>query len=184
MSDEPLVEVSRQIPEIVIDLRYATADNFTGKVLYPVSRCFLRASVVEILKGVQNDLRALGLRLKIWDAYRPHSVQKILWEIIPDERYIADPAKGSRHNRGAAIDATLVDKEGAELEMPSAFDDFSERAHRHLKMATPAAKANFKIFDEIMAAHGFTGLRTEWWHFDAPGWERFGVLDVGLESLK
>ncbi|MFN8644953.1 MAG: M15 family metallopeptidase [Candidatus Binatia bacterium] len=122
-----------------------------------------------------------GLGLKVFDCYRPLSVQRAMWTVF-DERYVADPAKGSRHNRGAAVDLTLVDANGRELPMPTGFDDFSARAHRDYDDLPPAVLANRAQLERLMTDAGFTGLLIEWWHFDADGWERFDVLDVPLDS--
>src|SRR5579885_233016 len=130
--DKPtdLVNVATEIPTIHLDIKYATTDNFTGKKVYPVAKCYLRRSVVEKLKKVQEELLVMGLSLKIWDGYRPLSVQEIFWNLVPDERYVANPKKGSRHNRGAAVDLTIVYADsGKELLMPTAIDDFTEKAH-------------------------------------------------------
>jgi len=128
-----LVEATALVPGLRVDMRYATADNFTGKVIYPVARCLLRRAVALRLARVQAALAARGLGLKVWDCYRPLAVQQKLWDLVKDPRYVADPKKGSRHNRGAAVDLTLVDKDGRELPMPTRFDDFSEKAHRDYK---------------------------------------------------
>mgnify|MGYP000990869255 FL=1 len=126
----------------------------------------------------------MGLGLKIYDAYRPLSVQKIFWEIMPDERYVADPKKGSRHNRGMAVDLTLVDKEGKELSMPTEYDDFTEKAHRDYMNITEEQIINRKILEDVMTNYGFVGLPTEWWHFDYRGWENYEVMDVDFKDIK
>jgi D-alanyl-D-alanine dipeptidase len=182
-ADEPLVDVASFNRTIVIDIRYATPDNFTHKTLYPAARCLLRESVAKRLALVQSDLAASGLGLKVWDCYRPLSVQRKLWELVPDPRYVADPKKGSRHNRGAAVDLTLIDRaRGAELEMPTGFDDFSEKAHRDSSQASPEALRNRARLEEAMTARGFAGLPTEWWHFDASGWRAYPLLDAPLSG--
>jgi D-alanyl-D-alanine dipeptidase len=119
MNDERLVNIEAFISGIRLDIRYATANNFTKRPLYPVARCYLRKQVAERLTKVQQELQAQGLGLKVFDCYRPLSIQKQLWALLPDERYVIDPRKGSRHNRGAAVDVTLVDAKGNELEMPT-----------------------------------------------------------------
>jgi D-alanyl-D-alanine dipeptidase len=106
-----------------------------------------------------------------------------MWQIKPDPRYVANPAKGSRHNRGAAVDITLVDRNGKELEMPTGFDDFTEKAHRTYKGASTQAKKNSKLLEDAMKKYGFIPLATEWWHFDAPGWDKFSILDVGFGEI-
>ena len=179
--DEPLVDLRGVDPRVVIDMRYATPDNFTKTTLYPAGRCLLRSAVAKRLSLVQTDLEAQGLGLKAWDCYRPLSIQKKFWALVPDTRYVADPKKGSRHNRGAAVDVTLVDAGGRDLEMPTRFDDFSQRAHRDWLGAAPAALRNRQILESAMARHGFVGLATEWWHFDAKGFARYPVLDEPLD---
>lgn len=175
-----LTNVSAAVPGVRLDIRYATADNFTKAVVYPAARCLLRPEAAAALKLVQEDLAPAGMGLKVWDCYRPLSVQKRFWELVPDPRYVADPKKGSRHNRGAAVDLTLVDAAGRELEMPTGYDDFSEAAHRASTAGSPAARANAKRLEEAMLRRGFKGLSTEWWHFDFAGWEAFPLLDVPL----
>lgn len=181
-SDEPLVDVRQAIPGIVVDIRYATPDNFMKHALYPINRCLLRESVAERLALVQQDLHAQGLALKVYDGYRPLSVQKQMWAVMPDERYVANPAKGSRHNRAAAVDVTLVDTAGRELEMPCPYDEFGERAHTRYPGANPAARANRDLLIQAMQRRGFAVLETEWWHYDGPDWQRYPVLDVPLTA--
>ena len=164
------------IPGIVIDVRYATADNFMKRPLYPVAKAYARPQVAAALRAVQEDLAREGLHLKVWDAYRPHHVTVAMWEEIRNPDYVADPAKGSRHNRGAAVDVTLVDRQGRELEMPTGYDDFSP--------AAAGSNANSEKLRQVMERHGFERLPSEWWHFDYAGWERYEILDVPLKKLK
>lgn len=165
-------------PSIVIDVRYATTNNFTGKVLYPNDEMFLVKDAALRLKRVNDRLKEKGLRLKLWDAYRPLSIQKKLWETVPDDRYVADPIKGSRHNRGCAVDVTIVDSQGNELPMPTGYDDFSEKAHMDYMNLTTEQIANRQLLKDVMTAEGFTPITTEWWHYDAPGWENYPVMDI------
>lgn len=174
-------DIARLDPTIVLDIRYATKNNFTGKAVYPVARCLLRDDIAERLIRVHHALRAKGLGLRIYDCYRPLSVQKKFWAILPDERYVADPSKGSRHNRGAAVDVGLVDAAGNALAMPSEYDDFSEKAHRAYSAAPEAALKNRVILEEAMKHEGFIPFPTEWWHFDGPGWEAYPVSDFPLD---
>ncbi len=176
----PLVDAAALAPGLRLDIRYATAHNFTGRALYPAARCLLRPAVAERLAQAQAAAAAQGLGLKVYDCYRPLAVQRAMWTLVPDERYVADPAKGSRHNRGAAVDVTLVDAAGVELPMPTAFDDFSARAHRDYTDLPPDRLANRATLERLMMDAAFTGLPTEWWHFDANGWEQYEVLDVPL----
>jgi D-alanyl-D-alanine dipeptidase len=128
-SSARLVDIRTVNRNIRLDIRYATTNNFLKRKLYPISKCALRSSVAQKLALVQTDLEKIGLGLKVYDCYRPFSVTKQMWEVMPDPRYVANPARGSRHNRGAAIDLTLVDRTGKELEMPTPYDDFTEKAH-------------------------------------------------------
>jgi zinc D-Ala-D-Ala dipeptidase len=182
-----LLEPASLDASFVLDIRYATANNFTGRPVYPSARCFLRGDVAKRLVLVQQELRGKGLGLKLYDCYRPFSVQEAFWRIVPDERYVLEPrrengviVKSSRHNRGAAVDVTLVDGQGRELPMPTDYDDFSERAHRGHAGATAEARANSALLEQAMLRQGFAPLPTEWWHFDAPGWERHAPLDLPL----
>ncbi|MBM4010325.1 MAG: M15 family metallopeptidase [Planctomycetes bacterium] len=173
-----LVNVHAVDPTIVIDNRYATKANVTGMRLYPANEVFLERSAAERLARVQARLRGQSLGLKVFDGYRPLAIQKALWRIKPDPRYVADPAKGSRHNRGSAVDLTLVDAAGQELPMPSEFDEFSERSHLDFTDAPGDRLGNREILQKAMQAEGFRPLPTEWWHFDAPGWRAFPVMDA------
>jgi beta-N-acetylhexosaminidase/D-alanyl-D-alanine dipeptidase len=181
------VDIAKFAPSIRLDIRYATTNNFTHQAVYPSSRCLLRRAVAERLARVQADLQRRGLSLKIWDAYRPISVQVRFWKLMPDERYVLEPVfkdgkpvDGSKHNRGAAVDVTLVDAAGRELEMPSHFDDFSERAWRDYKGSSPLARRNMGILEDAMRKQGFLSFPTEWWHFNDPYWETYELSDVPL----
>lgn len=179
-----LVNVKRIFPTMVFDIKYATNDNVTGKVLYATAGCYLLKNIAEKLGVVQKELSYQGLALKVFDAYRPLAVQKIMWQQFPDERYVANPAKGSHHNRGAAVDVTLIDvSTGKELLMPSLYDDFSERAHRDYPMTNPEALDNSKLLEAIMKKHGFLGLLTEWWHYDDAHASTYPLLDVPFDLL-
>jgi D-alanyl-D-alanine dipeptidase len=176
------VDVGELEPGIILDIRYATADNFTGQVIYPVARCLLRRDAALRLLRAQQDLEKQGYRLIVFDCYRPLEVQKRFWEIMPDERYVADPSKGSRHNRGAAVDVSLADSGGKPLSMPTGYDDFSVKAHRDWKGASPEALKNSAILEAAMKAAGFEPFPTEWWHFDAPGWAEYPISDFPLKK--
>jgi zinc D-Ala-D-Ala dipeptidase len=175
-----LVDVVAIAPRIIIDMRYATSDNFTQKVIYASHRAYLLKHVAEALKKVSDECNALGYALKIWDAYRPLQAQHILWNLVPDERYVADPKKGSRHNRGCAVDVTLVDSNGNELDMGTAFDDFSQKAHRDYTQLSDAVIKNRNLLQNVMERNGFIGWHNEWWHFDYADWEQHPILDVPL----
>ena len=175
-----MIDIKKLSPGIIIDLRYATVNNFTGEKLYPAGDCLLCEPVAHRLARVQAKLEKEGLGLKIWDCYRPISVQKILWETAPDQRFVANPKTGSRHNRGASVDLTLVDKNGNELPMPTGFDEFSPRAYRKNKDLPPDILRNKNKLEEAMESEGFLGLPTEWWHFDSPEWKKYALRDEPL----
>ena len=178
-----MVDVQTVNPKIHIDIRYATANNFMKEILYPEARCLLRKEVAQALSQVQTSLEKQELGLKIFDGYRPLSVQKKMWARFPIEGYIANPVKGSNHNRGAAVDITLIDKEGKELPMPSAYDEFSERAHRDYMKASPQEIKNREILQQAMEKEGFHGITTEWWHFDFKDAKSLPVLDLPFSSV-
>lgn len=178
-----LVNTQKLNPTITLDIKYATTDNFTHKVVYPSAQCYLLEHVAKALNNVQQELQSQGLGLKIWDGYRPLAVQKTFWNLVPDERYVMPPSKGSRHNRGCAVDCTLVDKHGKELLMPTAFDDFSEKAHADYMDLPDQAIKNRALLQKVMTKHGFKIMRFEWWHFDFGGWEQYPILDVSFDEL-
>ena len=173
-------DVAEMDPTILLDIKYATADNFTGQVLYPSARCLLRIDVAKRLLQAQMDLQSQGYSLKLFDCYRPLSVQKKMWAIIPDSRYVADPASGSRHNRGASVDVGLVDSFGREMSMPSRFDEFSERSHSDYAGGSEEARHNRFILRRAMIQAGFQTIDTEWWHFDDPNWRAYPISDMSL----
>jgi zinc D-Ala-D-Ala dipeptidase len=176
-ADTVLIPVRSQLPNILFDVRYATTNNFTGKQLYASSNLLLRKVALDALCKAQEECMGLGFQLKIFDAYRPLSVQKILWSIVPDERYVADPAKGSRHNRGCAVDVTLCTADGQEVPMGTDYDEFTEAASAAYQHPNPTIVQNRNVLQRIMSNAGFVVLPTEWWHFDLVGWEKYGVLD-------
>ncbi len=178
-----LVELKHLSPNILLEILYATPNNFVGKAVYSSSRCFLRRKTAMRLHKAQLALEKIGLGLKVWDGYRPLSVQKIFWNLLPDSKYVADPSIGSRHNRGASVDLTLVDKAGRELPMPTGFDDFSEKASRSYQGASPVQLKNRLILEGAMAKEGFLLYPHEWWHFDDPDWNDYPILDIPLEGM-
>lgn len=179
--DTSIVYIGDVDSTILMDVRYATTNNFTGKVLYPTDKVYLRKVVADSLTRVQTYLKErYNLRIKVFDGYRPLSVQWKLWEIVPDDRYVADPRKGSRHNRGAAVDLTLVDSLGNEIDMGTPYDDFTEKAHRNYKDFDDDVLKHRAILDEAMIKFGFEPLSTEWWHFDFKGWKRFSLLNINI----
>ena len=179
---EPMVEVATVCPSIVIELRYATARNVTGQPIYPPNaRCLLRRSVAERLKKAQEELQAQKLGLKIWDAYRPAWVQRILWDAVRNPDYVGEPARGgSLHTFGAGVEVTLVDARGRELRMPTDFDDFTPAASRTYRGKDPAVAANLRTLQRAMVHAGFWVLRDEWWHFVSEDVKSFAPIDVPL----
>jgi D-alanyl-D-alanine dipeptidase len=151
---QELVDLSTFIPGIVLDIRYATPNNFMQKTLYPVAKAYLRRPAAEALRNVQADLAKEGLALKVFDAYRPYRITEMMWEPIKNPDFVADPAKGSRHNRGAAVDVTLIDKGGNELILPSTYDDFSPRARHDFNELHKAAIINRKTLLEKRRKYG------------------------------
>jgi len=176
----PLVDVGARAPDLLLDMRYATADNFLGRAVYDAARCLLAADAAERLLAAETALREEGYRLVVWDCYRPRSVQYAMWEILPDPTYVADPATGSRHNRGAAVDVGLRALDGSEVPLPTDHDDFSPRAHRDATDLPEAAIASRERLERAMTDAGWIPLASEWWHFDAPGWERNPLRDEPL----
>ena len=167
---------------IVMDVKYATTDNFVGKVLYSTNKVYLRTVVAEKLSAANSYLKEnYNLSIKIFDGYRPLSVQKQMWEIYPDDRYVANPIKGSRHNRGAAVDITLIDSDGNELEMGTPYDDFTNKAHYAYQNLPKQVLENRKLLREVMDKFGFDPITSEWWHFDFRGWTKFPILDFQIK---
>jgi D-alanyl-D-alanine dipeptidase len=177
--DLRLVEIKKYIPGIVLDIRYATTHNFTRHRMYPQARAFARLPVVLALKDVEADLKTRGLGLKIYDAYRPYTITAKFYEITPDTNFVADPRKGSKHNRGCAIDLSLIDlKTRKELDMPTGFDSFSRKAASNFSDLPQQEIVNRELLKSIMQAHGFKVIATEWWHYDFNGWEKYPLLDI------
>jgi D-alanyl-D-alanine dipeptidase/kynurenine formamidase len=180
-----LVDVVALDPTVVLDIRYATKNNVTGRVLYPSAHALLERPAAEALVRVHRELAGDGLGLVVLDAYRPWRVTKALWDATPPDRreFVADPARGSRHNRGAAVDVTLFDRAtGTPLPMPSGYDDFSERAHPTYAGGDANARRNRDLLRAAMEREGFFVHPSEWWHFDYKDWAEYPVLDVPFES--
>lgn len=180
---EYLVDLRQVLKNAEFDIRYAGARNFMGRRLYPCDACFLEQSAAQALAKTEKVIRRYGLRFRIYDAYRPLAVTRQMWNRIGDPRYVANPKTGSRHNRGCAIDLTLLDSRGRNLDMGTEFDDFSEQSHTAYANFPAEVLGNRALLREIMASAGFGVIRTEWWHFDGPNWHEFPVLDVSLNAL-
>lgn len=180
-----LVDVTKVNKNICVDIRYTTADNFTKQVLYSCAKAYLRKKVAGKLDKVQKDLEVAGLGLKVWDAYRPLSAQIKMWEVKPDANYVANPERGSKHNRGASVDVTLVNlKTGKELKMPTEFDDFTDKSKVAYNDGTSdAAQQNRDFLQHTMTRNGFLSYKNEWWHFNDSEWETYPLLDIDFEDL-
>jgi D-alanyl-D-alanine dipeptidase len=167
---EPLVDAAKLIPTLVVDLRYATEDNFLKARVYPAeARCLLLEPAAQRLAAVAQALEKKHYRLKVWDCYRPLSVQFQMWKVFPKRGYVADPNKGgSHHNRGAAVDLTLITPDGKEVEMPTGYDSFTQAAHHWYTGGTPASLEHRALLREVMEAAGFNRNPMEWWHYDLP----------------
>jgi D-alanyl-D-alanine dipeptidase len=178
----PLVDVARALPDAIVDLRYATPENALGRRVYPPgARCVLLAPVAGRLARVAERLRAEGFRLRIWDCFRPLAVQRELWRRTPTPGLVADPARGSHHNRAAAVDVALAAADGGEVPLPTGFDDFGPRARAGATRGVlPDARRNRELLRAAMRAEGFRPSRMEWWHFDAPEARGAPILHVPL----
>ncbi len=171
-------------PALLQEIPYATTYNFTGKQWYPFPAIFVHKDLAAPLRKIQQELARHGLGLKIYDGYRPLSVQQKMWDLIRDERYVSNPSKNrGRHTRGTAVDVTLVDRLGNELKMPTTFDDFTEKAHRTSNQWTAEERANSRKLEAVMSKHGFIPYPYEWWHFDFRNWKKYSPLDIGFDQL-
>ena len=177
----PLADVAALVPDAVLDLRYATPRNVTGRPLYPAgARCLLRPEVAARLARAAAALRQQGFRLRLWDCYRPLSVQRALFARESRPGFVADPSHGgSHHNRAAAVDLGLVDRSGADVALPTDFDDFTPRARAGATAGvSPEARAHRDALHRAMVAAGFVPSRTEWWHFSAPEAHGSPLLEI------
>lgn len=164
-NDTVWVDMEVIAPDMVFDIRYATKNNFVGEVMYDCPKCFLRVASAKALLQVHNELKTKSYRLKMYDCYRPWSVQNKLWKKVPDARYVAPPSKGSMHNKGAAVDLTIVDKNGQELDMGTEFDFFGKEAYPSYTQHNSTINSNRRLLRSTMEKYGFGISTTEWWHF-------------------
>lgn len=171
-----IVNVQDFVSDAILDVRYATTNNFTGKAVYDSAFVLLVEDAAIALKKAADSLRVQGYRLILFDGYRPIEVQQKFWDIYPDPTYVADPKKGSRHNRGAAIDLSLADLEGNPVLMPTDFDHFGPEAHHNYKEASPEAIKHRTILKTAMIQAGFEILDSEWWHYDLKNWENYPII--------
>jgi len=181
-----LIELTKLDKSIKLDIRYATAHNFVGRPVYAEARAFLQRPAAEALVRVHKKLTEQGLGLMIFDGYRPWAVTKLFWEVVPEDKrkFVADPAKGSKHNRGCAVDLSIYDlKTGKLVAMPSDFDEFTERASPAYKGGTEKERANRDLLRSLMEAEGFTVNPNEWWHFDYKDWEKYAIYDIAFSEI-
>ena len=184
-----LVEIVRLDPGIRLNIRYAGPNNFTGRPLYPEARAFLQRPAALALVRVHRVLKDEGYGILVYDAYRPWSVTRALWEVASESErkqgFVADPAQGSRHNRGCAVDVGLYElASGSVVPMPSGYDEFSPRAHSGYSGGPAEPRRHRDILRRAMAAEGFTVLANEWWHFDYRDWRRYRLLDMPFEDIR
>ena len=183
-----LIELITLEPTIKLDIRYATDDNFVGKKVYPEARAFLQKPAAKAVAKVHRKLREKGLGIVVFDGYRPWSITKLFWEVTSEDKrkFVANPAKGSKHNRGCAVDLSIFDlKTGQPIEMPSGYDEFTERASPDYAGGTPDQRANRDMLRKLMEDAGFTVNPNEWWHFDYKDWEKYAIYDISfIEAAK
>jgi len=184
--DADLVEIATLDPSFRLDIRYATANNFVGRPIYPEARIFLQRPTAEALVRVQRTLKDKGYGLLVFDGYRPWTVTKLFWDITPADKrnFVADPREGSKHNRGCAVDLSMIDfRTGREVEMPSLFDEMSERASASFAGGTPEQRERRDTLRRAMEKEGFEVYPDEWWHFDYKDWKRYPILNRSFEDL-
>ncbi|MGA7316909.1 MAG: M15 family metallopeptidase [Silvibacterium sp.] len=182
-----LEELVKLDPTIKLDIRYATTNNFLGTPVYTEARAFLQRPAAEALLRVHHELKARGYGLIIHDGYRPWYVTKLFWEATPDDKkiFVANPATGSKHNRGCAVDLSLYDlATGKEVKMPSGYDEMTERAYSDYSGGTADERALRALLRQSMENQGFTVNPTEWWHFDYKDWKQYPILNIKFEDLE
>jgi D-alanyl-D-alanine dipeptidase len=183
---DSLIELAKLDPTIKLDMRYATSNNFMKRKMYTQASAFLQRPAAESLLLVHQDLKSRGYGLLIFDAYRPWSVTKKFWDETPRKKriYVANPARGSKHNRGCAVDLSLYDlSSGMEIPMPSQYDDFTEKASISYVGGTERQRRSRDLLRAVMESHGFKVNPDEWWHFDHRDWQEYRILNVPFESL-
>jgi D-alanyl-D-alanine dipeptidase len=180
-----LVELVTLDNTIKLDIRYATDNNFVGRPVYPEARAFLQKPAAKAVVAVHKKLRKQGFGLVIFDGYRPWTITKLFWDVVPEDKrkFVADPGKGSKHNRGCAVDLSIFDlKTGELIDMPSGYDEFTERASPNYTGGTPKQTANRELLRKLMEGEGFTVNPNEWWHFDYKNWQDYSIYDISFEE--
>ncbi len=181
-----LIEIPNLDPSIRLDIRYATENNFVRKAVYPEARAFLQAPAARALVRAHRALRKHGYGLVLFDAYRPWSVTKLFWDMTPKSKriFVANPAKGSKHNRGCAVDVSLYDLvTGQEHDLGTPYDETTERAYVTWEKCPPISKGRRELLREIMENEGFFVNPWEWWHFDYKDWTSYAILDIPFSKL-
>ena len=181
-----LIELTKLDKSIKLDIRYATTNNFVGKAVYPEGRAFLQRPAAEAVVKVHKELKKKGLGIVIYDGYRPWAITKLFWEVVAEDqrKFVADPAKGSKHNRGCAIDLGIYDlKTGKAIPMPSGYDEFTERASPDYKGGSDEERANRETLRHMMESVGFTVNPNEWWHFDFKDWQEYAIYDIAFDEI-
>jgi D-alanyl-D-alanine dipeptidase len=183
-----LVELVKLDPTIRLDIRYATTNNLMHRPVYQEARAFLQRPAAEAVVRANQSLKARGYGLLVFDGYRPWSVTKVFWDSATREQreieFVANPKKGSRHNRGCAVDLTLCDlATGKEVTMPSVYDEFTERAWPNYSGGTAESRALREVLRQAMEAEGFTVYKAEWWHFDYQDWPKYHILNIPFSAI-
>ena len=179
-----LVEIKKAIPNIKLDIRYATKNNFMQRVMYKQARAFARKPVVESLKKIQAELNKKGLGLKVFDGYRPYKITVEFYKKASDKNFVANPANGSKHHRGCAVDVTIINlKTGKEVEMATPYDSFSKAAAASYEPVSDLVRKNREYLIAVMKKNKLKVLDNEWWHYDFQGWENYDIMDIPFEKL-
>jgi D-alanyl-D-alanine dipeptidase len=182
--EKALVDIQKAVPGVVLDIRYATKNNFMKQVMYPSARAFARKPVVAQLKKIQAELKKKGYGLKIFDAYRPYTITLAFYQKASDKDFVAHPKSGSRHNRGCAVDLSIIDlKTGKDVAMPTPYDSFSKAAAADYQDLPPTIKKNRDFLIGVMQKHGFQVMYNEWWHYDFRDWEKYELMDMPFKKL-
>lgn len=182
-----LVELKYLDPTIKLDIRYATSNNFVGKPVYKEARAFLQRPAAEALVRINQALKKKGYGLLVFDGYRPWAITKVFWDVTPADKkqFVANPAQGSRHNRGCAVDLSLYDlKTGKEVQMPGEYDEMTERSYPNYTGGTAEQRRARDVLRSAMEADGFKVFDVEWWHFDFKDWREYPILNISFDQIK
>lgn len=183
-TDQDLAIITEAEYDVVIDLVYATCNNIAGRVVYQQAQCALHRDAAPLLLKAATLARSAGYTLKIFDCYRPAAAQAIFWSALPDTQYVADPSQGSNHSRGTAVDVTLLDGQGRELDMGTGFDAMKDASHHDYANLPTAVQKNRLLLLGIMLHAGFRGIKSEWWHYELPNSKDYPVIDSPLVTVQ